>query len=67
MSNFGKLCVKIPGNDTRVADWMCDELKRDVCNARIGVFVETCDSDLMDTGFRFVETLCCKDGFSLFC
>lgn len=57
----------MPGEDKRVADWMCESLKTDVCNGRVGVFAESCGSDLIDTGFRFIETLCCKSGFTVLC
>lgn len=57
----------MPGDNRRVADWMCEALNRNVCNARIGIFVQSCGSDAVDTGFRFQETICCKSRKGIHC
>ncbi|GFY60962.1 uncharacterized protein TNIN_238181 [Trichonephila inaurata madagascariensis] len=67
LTENGKICTVMPGDNRKIADWMCEALKQNVCNARVGVFVQSCGSDPVDTGFRFHETLCCKSQKSTNC
>ncbi|GFQ74110.1 uncharacterized protein TNCT_133051 [Trichonephila clavata] len=67
LTENGKICAVMPGDNRKIADWMCEALKQNVCNARVGVFVQSCGSDPVDTGFRFHETLCCKSQKSTNC
>ncbi|XP_054722084.1 uncharacterized protein LOC129231750 [Uloborus diversus] len=67
LTDNGKTCVKMTGSSKLVADWMCEALKRSVCNARVGVFIQGCGSDIIDTGFRFQEAICCKGLKSIHC
>lgn len=67
LTDNGKTCIIMPGDNRRVADWMCEALNRNVCNARIGIFVQSCGSDAVDTGFRFQETICCKSRKGIHC
>ncbi|XP_015922221.1 uncharacterized protein [Parasteatoda tepidariorum] len=59
-------CSKFPSG-LLVGDWMCQALNRNVCDERVGLFAESCGSDLLDTGIRFKERLCCKSGKSKHC
>ncbi|XP_015922220.1 uncharacterized protein [Parasteatoda tepidariorum] len=67
LTDGGKTCVVMPGDHQKVGDWMCQALNRNVCNARVGIFVQSCGSDPVDTGFRFKESICCKSGKSAHC
>ncbi|XP_055928366.1 uncharacterized protein LOC129959522 [Argiope bruennichi] len=67
LTENGNLCSIMPGDSKKVGDWMCEALQQNVCNARVGVFIQSCGSDLVDTGFRFIDTLCCKSKKSTNC
>ncbi|XP_035206161.1 uncharacterized protein LOC118181190 isoform X1 [Stegodyphus dumicola] len=67
LTDNGRTCSVMPNDNKRFGDWICEALNRNVCNARVGIFVQSCGSDVVDTGFRFVETICCKSGRSIHC
>ncbi|GFU62014.1 uncharacterized protein TNCV_717401 [Trichonephila clavipes] len=34
LTENGKICTVMPGDNRKIADWMCEALKQNVCNAR---------------------------------
>ncbi|XP_076368184.1 uncharacterized protein LOC143255807 isoform X1 [Tachypleus tridentatus] len=63
ITNNGDLESIPPGEgEISVGQQACDTIQKDVENVRIGVFSKACGGNILDTGLRSLQNLCCKEG-----